>query len=69
MMIWNRKADVCYDLDTNIHSKCRVMSSVLLTVERKNKSELRFKKIIKNLILNSYSHVKYDKCTFWFQNS
>ena len=62
MMIQSKRTDVCCDFDTNIHSKCKAMSFVLLTVERENRSELRFKKIVKSLILNSHSHVKYDEC-------
>ena len=61
-MTQNRRADVCCDLDADIHSKCRAMSFVSLIVEKKNKFESRFKKIVKNLVLNSCSCVKYDEC-------
>ena len=68
MMTWNRKANVCYDFDTDTHSKCKAMSSVSLVVEKENRSESRFKKIVESLVSDSHSHVKYDECTFWFQN-
>ena len=68
MMIQNRKADVCCDFDTDTHSKCKAMSSISLTVEKENKSESRFKKIVKNLISDSCSHVEYDECIFYSNN-
>jgi len=68
-MTWSRRADVCYNLDTDTYSKCRTMSFVSLTIERENKSESKFKKTVKNLVLSSHSYIKYDECTSWFQNS
>ena len=63
-MIQNKKTDVCYDFDANTHSKCKAMNFMSLIVKRENKSELRFKKIVENLILNSYSCAECDECTF-----
>ena len=63
MMTQDRRADVCYDFDADTHSKCRIMNSVSLAIKKENTSELRFKKTVKNLILNSCSHAEYDECT------
>ena len=63
-MIQNRRADVCCNLDANTHSKCRAISSMSLTVERENRSELRFKKTVESLISDSCSCAECDECTF-----
>ena len=62
-MTQNRRADVYCNFDTDTHSKCKAMSSVSLAIERKNKSELKFKKIVESLISSSHLYVKYDECT------